>query len=304
MEEEVQQFLDYCEHTKGFAERSIEKYRQILFAFAGTLQMPIEELTLEDIHTFIKIQKEKRGRKEEKLHSNTIRNYLIAIRSFLKYCAIRRINTCDYRLISTPKKRTKRYCLTKKEMKDLRQAVLSYAVNQSSYPKFCVGYRDRAIVELLYSTGMRVSELLSLDIDDVLLGDSIRVYGKGREYRYVFLSKEARHWIDYYLQIRNDAHPALLVTHEVHNGKILQGDGRITKKGVLRRLLGYGRQAKIPKRVTPHILRHTFATHMLNNGANLRIVQEMLGHKSIETTQLYTHLQKEDLQRAHDKFMM
>lgn len=238
------------------------------------------------------------------MSQNTIRCYLVIIRSFLKFCLLNGCDVIDPQLISTPKLKTTRYCLTKHDIDKLRSEILVYATEQEEYRYFCVGYRDRAMLEFLYSTGLRVSEMTSLNRDQIDLDDrSVHVIGKGGKQRYVFISEEASEWLKRYFHMRTDTHAALFITVDLFENGAVQGSGRMSSKSVMLRLVKYGKRAGILRRVTPHIIRHTFATHMLNSGVNLRAIQMMLGHESIETTQLYTHLAKGELQRIHEVAM-
>jgi len=159
--------------------------------------------------------------------------------------------------------------------------------------------RDRAILELLYASGMRVSELVSLNLDDINVdGGDVRCFGKGHKERLIPIAPRAALTVKEYLQetrpriLHNDAEQALFLN--------LRGD-RLTRQGLWQILKGYAKSAELDKEITPHTLRHSFATHMLNGGADLRSVQELLGHANISTTQVYTHLTSEHVRRTYEK---
>jgi site-specific recombinase XerD len=167
------------------------------------------------------------------------------------------------------------------------------------------GLRDRALLELLFSTGLRVSELVSLNRDQMdLQSREFGVIGKGRKHRVVFLSDRAASWIEKYLDKREDYWRPLFVRYSGKQPDITSdGDEmRLTVRSVQRMVDRYCRLAHLPIKISPHGLRHSFATDLLKNGANLRDVQEMLGHKNIATTQIYTHVTQAQLRKVHEKF--
>jgi len=162
--------------------------------------------------------------------------------------------------------------------------------------------RDKAILELLFSTGLRVSELSGLEIDNVnLKKDEFTIRGKGEKLRIVFLSNQCKYWLKQYLEKRKDLSPALFVRHDRAKGKKKEPDG-LTPRSIQRMIQKYAKQAGITKVVTPHTMRHSFATDLLQNGADIRSVQAMLGHSSITTTQIYTHVTNKQLKDIHKSF--
>ncbi|HYE60027.1 MAG TPA: tyrosine-type recombinase/integrase, partial [Candidatus Kapabacteria bacterium] len=172
-------------------------------------------------------------------------------------------------------------------------------------------YRDKSILELLFSTGLRVSELINLKRDNVnLKRDEFTVTGKGRKSRVVFLSEQAKYWIKKYIDARKDVNPYLFISHDKRQGKRVNptkkgGGGHdepLTQRSVQRIVQKYAKVAGITKSVTPHTLRHSYATDLLQNGADIRSVQTMLGHSSITTTQIYTHITDRELLNIHKKF--
>jgi site-specific recombinase XerD len=161
-------------------------------------------------------------------------------------------------------------------------------------------YRDRAILEMLFSTGIRVSELARLKRSNVSLKkEEFTVMGKGGKSRIVFLSEQARYWLKKYLDARADMNPHLFVSHAKNQ---TEDEQPLTERSIQRLVQKYARAAGITKPVTPHTLRHSYATDLLQNGADIRSVQTMLGHSSITTTQIYTHLTDKGLRDIHKKF--
>jgi site-specific recombinase XerD len=176
-------------------------------------------------------------------------------------------------------------------------------------------YRDKTILEMLFSTGLRVSELVGLKRDNVnIQKDEFTVTGKGRKSRVVFLSEQAKYWLKKYLDSRADMNQYLLVSHDKahRNKKAIKKEGKkvsmdtdespLTTRSVERIVQKYAKAAGITKTVTPHTLRHSYATDLLQNGADIRSVQTMLGHSSITTTQIYTHITDRELRNIHKKF--
>jgi site-specific recombinase XerD len=168
-----------------------------------------------------------------------------------------------------------------------------------------IGLRDRAILEMLFSTGLRVSELCSLNRDQLNLERrEFGVRGKGRKVRIVFVSKRAVDWIERYLLTREDAWQPVFVRYSLKKAEITSDgeDMRLSPRSVQRLVEKYRRKARLPVPITPHGLRHSFATDLLSKGAGLREVQEMLGHKNVATTQIYTHVTNPKLREVHDKY--
>jgi site-specific recombinase XerD len=162
------------------------------------------------------------------------------------------------------------------------------------------GLRDRTIMELLFSTGLRVSELCALPREINMKLDELSVRGKGDKIRVVFLSDEAKKWLKQYLDKRDDMEEALFV--QISNKKNNMEASRLTTRSVERIIKHYAIKAGISKKVTPHVIRHSFATDLLRNGADLRSVQMLLGHANIGTTQIYTHVTDSELRNIHKKF--
>jgi len=166
-----------------------------------------------------------------------------------------------------------------------------------------MAYRDKAILELLFSTGLRVSELSNLKIEDVnLKRDEFTVLGKVGKSRVVFLSDEAKTWLQKYLNTRKDMNTYMFISHDKRFGKQKDHDEPLTPRSIQRIVQKHALEAGITKKVTPHTMRHSYATDLLQNGADIRSVQSMLGHSSITTTQIYTHITDKELRNVHKKF--
>lgn len=229
--------------------------------------------------------------------SKTTQNYhLIALRGFLRYCAKRDIKTLSPDKIDLAKTKRKQVTfLTPEEVQRLfDQPDLDTEI----------GMRDRAILELLFSSGLRISELTNLNKDHVnLKRKEFMVRGKGQKDRPVFISDQAANWITEYLKTRRDTMQPLFIRYSgtqenLNNGEFM----RLTPRSIQRNINKYARLAGITKKVTPHTLRHSFATDLLMNGADIRSVQSMLGHSNISTTQIYTHITDPHLKKVHEKF--
>lgn len=219
--------------------------------------------------------------------------YLIALRAFLKYLRKRGVTSLSPERIELAKVPERSLDLISPE--ELGRLLKAPSDNSLE------GKRDQAILELLFSTGLRISELCSLSIDDVDLSrDEFSVRGKGDKIRVVFLSEEAKVAIKNYLDARKDMEDALFIRYgkKAHVGE----DARISPRAVQRLLKHYATKAGITRKVTPHVIRHSFATDLLSNGADLRSVQALLGHANIGTTQVYTHVTDAHLRAVHKKF--
>jgi site-specific recombinase XerD len=221
--------------------------------------------------------------------------YLIALRSFLKFLAKRGVTALPADHIELAKVGERQIdVISKDELKRLFDAPNK---EKNLERKF----RDKAILEMLFSTGLRVSELCSLTNDLDLRLDEFSVRGKGGKVRVVFLSDEARHSVKEYLHLRKDMSNALFVKLSDETAKNGDVTG-LTRRSVERIVKRYATIAGISKKVTPHVIRHVFATDLLSNGADIRSVQAMLGHANIGTTQIYTHVTDKHLRDVHKKF--
>jgi site-specific recombinase XerD len=288
----LKEYLDYLEIEKNRSGKTRENYERYLRAFINYSKISDpEDITTDNIKDFrIYLAR------QENLKKITQTYYAIAIRNFLKY-----LIKNDYQVVSPDKielpKIPKRQ-IDIVEYDDLERFLSAPPQNTLR------GLRDRAILELLFSTGLRISELCNLDRYLNLSRGELTVRGKGEKLRVVFLSDRAKAAIKNYLDKRGDALEYLFVslsrqTSPLKEAKVI---GKITPRAVQRLVEFYRRKAGITKKITPHQLRHQFATDLLINGADLRSVQELLGHSSISTTQIYTHLTNKELKDIHKSF--
>lgn len=300
----IDEFIEYVEVERGRSIRTAENYRlymERLVEFAGNI--PVYKITDELIRKYrlwLNRYIDEQGRD---LSTITQNYHLIALRNFLKYCSQRDIETLDSGRIILPKIQKKQVSfLLAEEVARMFDAIDSDDAN---------GLRDKAILELLFSGGMRVSELCNLNRDQVNLERrEFTVRGKGNKDRPIFISQSAADAIGEYLSSRSDNLKPLFLNNSrnVHKN-LTDSDGvdaseqrRLTPRSIQRIVSKYSQAAGITKHVTPHTLRHSFATDLLMNGADLRSVQSMLGHSNIATTQIYTHVTDPHLKEVHEKF--
>ncbi|PIT90506.1 MAG: hypothetical protein COU22_01795, partial [Candidatus Komeilibacteria bacterium CG10_big_fil_rev_8_21_14_0_10_41_13] len=232
------------------------------------------------------------------LKKSTQNYHIIALRSFLKYLAKRDVKTLASEKLELAKVSDR--VVDFLEGSDLDRIL--EAPFKTSSPEI-IKLRDKAILELLFSTGLRVSELAALKIDSInLKKEEFTVRGKGDKPRIVFTSNQARQAIKQYLVLRKDLEPCLFVRHDRAGKKTQAKNNALTPRSIQRLVEKYSRVAGLTKHVTPHTLRHSYATDLLINGADIRSVQSMLGHSSITTTQIYTHITNQQLREVHKKF--
>lgn len=300
----IDEFIEYVEVERGRSIRTAENYRlymERLVEFAGNI--PVYKITDELIRKYrlwLNRYIDEQGRD---LSTITQNYHLIALRNFLKYCSQRDIETLDSGRIILPKIQKKQVSfLLAEEVARMFDAIDSDDANE---------LRDKAILELLFSGGMRVSELCNLNRDQVNLERrEFTVRGKGNKDRPIFISQSAADAIGKYLSSRSDSLKPLFLNNSRNIHKNLaDSDGidaseqrRLTPRSIQRIVSKYAQAAGITKHVTPHTLRHSFATDLLMNGADLRSVQSMLGHSNIATTQIYTHVTDPHLKEVHEKF--
>ncbi|MCA9365392.1 tyrosine-type recombinase/integrase [Candidatus Kaiserbacteria bacterium] len=298
LEEAKRQFLEYLEIERGRSVKTIENYDRYLTRFLeySKAKKPsdITEKKIRDFRLWLNRQPgTKYGRKVDSMKRRTQNYYLIALRAFLKFMRKREIECVSPEVIELAKVSERSLDLiTNQELKRLRAAPKTNTLR---------GMRDKAILELLFSTGLRISELCSLNIDDVdMTRDEFSVRGKGDKVRVVFLSDEAKEAVKNYQKNRKDMDEAMFIQY----GKNAKNapDLRLSPRAVQRILKRYAIEAGITRKVTPHVIRHSFATDLLSNGADLRSVQALLGHANITTTQIYTHVTDKHLRDVHKKF--
>ncbi len=295
-----QEFLEYIEIERGRAIRTVENYSHYLDVFIRQtgIQAP-SDITSERVREFrLWLNRQSNGNNRqtgETMKKKTQNYYLIALRTFLKFLAKRGISSLATDQIELAKVEPRQIDVISHE--ELMR--LLDAPNQEKDPER--QWRGHAILELLFSTGLRVSELCSLTRDLDLQRDEFSIRGKGGKVRVVFVSEEARHAVREYLKHRKDFAEALFV--KVANEKIkTDGINGLTRRSIERIVKRYATLAGISKKVTPHVIRHCFATDLLSNGADLRSVQALLGHANITTTQVYTHVTDRHLLEVHKNF--
>ncbi len=291
-------FLEYLEIEQNRSQKTIANYDHYLtrlLDFAG------DDLKIVDIDTELlrkwRLWLNRLGTNtSDELKKNTQNYHLIALRSFLKYCSKRDIPALAPDKVELAK-------VVRKQVTFLTPEELERLFKQPDASSL-TGARDRAILELLFSSGLRVSELVGLDRDHVnLKRKEFMVRGKGQKDRPIFVSDDAAAWVQAYLDKRDDTVKPLFIRTSGIKKPSLDGNYyRLTARSVQRLVARYALLAGITKHVSPHTLRHSFATDLLMNGADLRSVQAMLGHSNIATTQIYTHVTDPHLKSIHQKF--
>jgi site-specific recombinase XerD len=286
------EFLEYLEIEKGRSIKTVENYDRYLTRFLAfskaTSPAALDERMVREFRLHLNRQPGTAGTLKHK----TQNYYMISLRAFLKFLRKRGIESLNPERIELAKVGARDLDLISHD--ELERLMHGPKGNDLS------DLRDRAMLELFFSTGLRVSELCSLNRDLDLSRDEFSVRGKGEKVRVVFLSPEAKTHIKEYLDKRADIDDALFVQY----GKAAKNakDLRLTPRSVERIVKRYAAKAGITRKVTPHVIRHSFATDLLENGADLRSVQALLGHSNIATTQVYTHITDKHLREVHKAF--
>jgi site-specific recombinase XerD len=298
----IAEFLEYLEIQKGCSPLTIREYRHYLNRFhnwanENSPALKPEDINLELIRRYRLYLAHLPARDGLLLERVTQSYHIVALRAFLRYLLVQRdIPTLSPDKIELPKQSSRSITFLNPEQ-------VERLLNSPQISNI-IGLRDRAILETLFSTGLRVSELVNLNRDQVdLERKEFGVKGKGNKLRVVFLSDTAAQWIERYLQTRKDNFKPLFIRH---SGKVdAQKSGekmRLTARSIQRIVAKHAKRSGLPIEATPHTLRHSFATDLLISGADIRSVQEMLGHKSIRTTQVYTHVTNRHLKEVHKAF--
>jgi len=319
IKEAVLRFLEYCELDKNLSLKTVKMYGYYLFFFQEWIlrtvhprgagkDFNVEEIDEETIRNFrLYLSHQYKNPYKGVLTRQTQGYFLVAVRSLLRYLIKQKVKVISPEMIELGKRKERDLKLIPSS--DLQRLFSVMDLNTEA------GLRDRAILEVLFSTGLRVSELTGLNKERVNIErGEFGVIGKGGKARIVFLTKNAKDWLKKYLNKRTDACRPLFIRYSgprqtpgrqdsMGQGKVLTDDAnRLSVRSVERMIDKYRKKAGILDRITPHTLRHLMATDLLSNGADLRSVQEILGHKNISTTQIYTHITNPRLREVHEKF--
>lgn len=299
---QITDFLEYCEIERNLSPLTIRDYRHYLEFFDdwqktnSPLSKP-QDLSLEVVRKFrVYLAHFLSPNGNLPLKKVTQNYYVIALRSFLRYLVKKDLKVVTPDKIELPK-------VDSRSLKFLDREQLERLLAQPDISKDR-GLRDKALMELLFSTGLRVSELCRLNRDQINFERrEFGIIGKGQKPRVVFISDRAALWLQKYLQARTDSYSPLFIRYS-GSKDVSQADAamRLTTRSVQRAVEKYVREARLPVKATPHVLRHSFATDLLINGADLRSVQELLGHKNVATTQIYTHVTNSQLKDVHKAF--
>lgn len=297
MRENIDSFLTYLVVEKGFSKNTEDAYRNDLYQLENYVRedcsrrglMPgWDNFSRQEMLNYMLTLKEKR------YASTTLARKIAAAKSFFKFL------TEEHQVQQNPTENIASLKVGRALPKPISVAQARRLLEEPAKESTPEAMRDKAMLELLYASGMRVSELVSLNVDDVdTAGGFVRCFGKGHKERMIPIYPRAAQSIKEYL---TTGRPRIVQNNTTENALFLNVRGeRLTRQGLWQILKGYARAANIDADVTPHTLRHSFATHMLNGGADLRMVQELLGHANISTTQVYTHLTSEHVRKTYDK---
>lgn len=288
------QFLEYIEIERGRAVKTVENYDRYLTRFFEWAKVKqVSDITEERVREF-RLWLNRQPGTSGAMKRRTQNYYLIALRAYLKFLRKREVPSISPERIELAK-------LPERSLDLISPAELSRLITSANGTDERT-LRDRAILELFFSTGLRISELCSLNSDIDLSREDLSVRGKGDKVRVVFISPAAKSAIQAYLKSRKDMEEALFVNALARGKSGKKKPERLTPRAIQLLIKKYAAKAGITKKVTPHVLRHSFATDLLGNGADIRSVQALLGHASINTTQIYTHVTDAHLREVHKKF--
>lgn len=302
----ISDFLEYCEVEKGLSQLSVKNYARFIEIFRHWLvqnslsDIKPHDLSPEHIWKYrVYLSRYVNTDTKKGLKKSTQNYYLIALRNFLSYLAEKDITTVSTDKVKLLKEAKKDRAVKFLSLDQLQKLLLTPDVNTKT------GVRDRTILEVLFSTGLRVAELAALNINQINFKDlyktdsyELTIVGKGERPRTVYFSQRALYWLKKYLSKRKDSDKPLFINYRPQKSE----ERRLTTRSIERLVSRYSKIAGLPVMVTPHTLRHTYATDLLNQGVDLRIIQEFLGHKDISTTQVYTHVTNKKLKEIHKKF--
>ena len=302
--EYIPDFLDYCEVEKGLSDKTQENYKRYLDKFVYWLKaskktgLKPRELSSEDIWAYRLHLSRSQAKGGLPLKKSTQNYYLIALRAILGYFVDKDIVSLPPGKITLPKDARAQKTVKFLTLEQIEKLLMAPDIKKAD------GLRDRAILESLFSTGLRIAELTTLnkeqfannikDKKDLELG----IIGKGNYPRTVYFSERALSWIKKYLAIRKDKEKALFINYKAREGS----DRRLTPRSIERLVKKYDILAGVPIFTTPHTLRHSMATDLLEQGVDLRTIQEFLGHRSITSTQIYTHVTNKHLRDVHRQY--
>lgn len=293
----IQDYIEHLEVEGGRSRKTAENYKLYLERFVEfTDNIDVAKISTELVRKYRLWLNRYVNNNDDILATITQSYHLIALRGFLRYLSNRDIESLSPDKITLPK-------VSRKQVTFLYRDEITRLLAEIDTSKE-QGLRDRAIIELLFSSGLRVSELVNLNRDNInLKRREFMVRGKGQKDRPVFISQSAADHITNYLESRHDSLPALFISYSRNVSPETTGDyRRLTVRSVQRMLGQYTRLAGITKHVSPHTMRHSYATDLLMNGADIRSVQSMLGHSNISTTQVYTHVTDEHLRDTYEQF--
>lgn len=287
------EFLEYIEIERGRSVKTVENYDHYLNRFFEHTEIKkAMEITADSVREFRLWLNRQSGNEGTSMKRRTQNYYLIALRAFLKYMRKRGVKTLEPEMIELAK-------LGEREVEFISGDELTRLLDAPN-GETLTALRDKAILETLFSTGLRVAELAALNRDINLSRDELTIRGKGEKLRIVFLSENAKRALNAYLKKRGDVDDALFI--KTGNSSKEGGVRRLTTRSIERIVKKYAIAAGITKKVTPHTIRHSFATDLLQNGADIRSVQALLGHASINTTQIYMHVTDKHLREIHKNF--
>ena len=297
LSEYILDFIEYLEVEGGRSSKTAENYRLYLERFVEfTNNIEVDKITTEIIRKYRLWLNRYKNDNDDELATITQSYHLIALRGFLGYLSKRDISSLSPNKIELPK--TARKQVTFLHFDEIERIADEVDVSTD------IGARDLAIIELLFSSGLRVSELVNLNRDHInTKRREFMVRGKGKKDRPIFISEKSANLVDSYLSRRIDNLPPLFLSYSRNNVATTSGDyRRLTSRSVQRIINKYTKLAGITKHVSPHTMRHSFATDLLINGADIRSVQSMLGHSNISTTQVYTHVTDHHLKEVYEKY--
>lgn len=303
LSKKIDDYLAYLEVERGSSPLTIRNYKHYLTRFLDFMKesksgSSVDDITPDTVRSFrlYLARLPVTGAKADTMSRKTQGYHAIAVRSFLRWLVKHDYEVMSPDKIDLPK-------VDDRQVKFLTGEHMDRLLNAPTLSRI-TGKRDKAILEVLYSTGLRVSELVSLDKDKIDFSSrEMGIVGKGGKARVVFLSTRAAKWVEDYITARADHYSPLFIRHRgTVDATTSDEEMRLTPRSVQRMIKKYSRKMKLPVDVTPHVIRHSFATDLLMAGADLRSVQEMLGHKNVQTTQIYTHVTNKQLKDVHEAF--